>query len=570
MHGQFGCAENTKCPRQTLPLFHEATHKLRTRTVMAMETTDVKPHPSGFSLTLSSSSSSSPLKSSSSPFDSSASPLSPLSARCTVIAVFPCTVIACWRSFFQQSRLPIRQFIHQSHNLLLPPSLPSFLPPSCPPLPIPPYYVPFPIPLSLHSLPPPFPSSFLPSFPLPSLPLPSFPSILSPSFLTPSFSPPSLHVSLPSFLPTSLPPSLPSLLPPSLPSFLPSFLPSSLPSFPPSLPLPSFPSILSPSLPDSFLLSSLSPCLPSFLPPYLPSSLPSFSPSTIPSFLPPFLPSLPPSLFLPSLPSSLPLLPTPLTFCLCVLIFLSLFEGTRNIPASFLAPVRGCAPWSVLSATWFSTVLGGATCGDGLVAISSPLSVDSNCFSLEGASWISAVDSVDFCKRFSISSWKCSSSFAIAGLFRSSVCCLIRFLACVNDGGSCSSSKSIFWNSSTVSWLEGVSLNSPSLFLMVVSLIRTTFTTSRTVLLKLCKRAATRIAATRTFKGNSMWGMEHQGLWSALSSAGAKDLCASSQKVGGSKGILPRKIVTFEWKCIRNFANVMLLLEFHHLEWVCS
>ena len=97
-------------------------------------------------------------------------------------------------------------------------------------------------------------------------------------------------------------------------------------------------------------------------------------------------------------------------------------------------------------------------------------------------------------KAMSTAFWKASNSEVISGLLSSSICCLALFLACVKEGGSCSSSRSIFWNSSMVSWLEGVSWKSPNLFLMVDSLIRTTRTTSRTVLLNPCNLAETKRA----------------------------------------------------------------------------
>ena len=97
-------------------------------------------------------------------------------------------------------------------------------------------------------------------------------------------------------------------------------------------------------------------------------------------------------------------------------------------------------------------------------------------------------------KIFSIDFWKDSNSEVISGLFNSSSCCFALLLACVKQGGSCSSSRSIVWNSSMVSWLEGVSRKSPNLFLIVVSLIRTVLTTSRTVRLKPCNLAATKRA----------------------------------------------------------------------------
>ena len=124
-------------------------------------------------------------------------------------------------------------------------------------------------------------------------PLPSLPSFLFP---------PSLPLSLSLPLSPSLPlPPFPYLR--SLPPF--PYLPPSLPSLSPSLPLPPFPSLPFPSLPLSFLFSSLL-SLPPF--PYLPPSLilpPSFSPFPLPPSLPPSLPPFLP----PSLPPSIPYLP---------------------------------------------------------------------------------------------------------------------------------------------------------------------------------------------------------------------------------------------------------------------
>lgn len=93
-----------------------------------------------------------------------------------------------------------------------------------------------------------------------------------------------------------------------------------------------------------------------------------------------------------------------------------------------------------------------------------------------------------------IAFWNACSSEVISGLLSSSSCCLALRRAAVNEGGSCSSSRSMVWNSSIVSWLDGVSRKSPNLFLMVVSLIRTVFTTSRTVLQKPCNLADTKRA----------------------------------------------------------------------------
>jgi len=75
---------------------------------------------------------------------------------------------------------------------------------------------------------------------------------------------------------------------------------------------------------------------------------------------------------------------------------------------------------------------------------------------------------------------------------------LSRFLAALKDGGSCSSviaSRSTFMNSSKVKSEVGVSPNSLSRFLKVLSWTLTTLMTSETLRLKLYRRLAIRSAA---------------------------------------------------------------------------
>lgn len=67
---------------------------------------------------------------------------------------------------------------------------------------------------------------------------------------------------------------------------------------------------------------------------------------------------------------------------------------------------------------------------------------------------------------------------------------LSRFLAALNAGGSCSSSRSTVINSSRVRALDGVSPNSRSLFLKVDSWTLTIWTTSPGVREKSWRRAA--------------------------------------------------------------------------------
>eukprot|EP01127_Copromyxa_protea_P024038 TRINITY_DN9291_c0_g1_i3.p1 TRINITY_DN9291_c0_g1~~TRINITY_DN9291_c0_g1_i3.p1 ORF type:complete len:437 (-),score=120.51 TRINITY_DN9291_c0_g1_i3:82-1392(-) len=124
---------------------------------------------------------------------------------------------------------------------VVPPPIPSQLPPSY----IPPSDLPPQIP---SDLPPPIPSELPP--PIPTELPPPIPSQLPPSYIPPSDLPPQIPSDLPPPIPLDLPPQVPTDLPPQIPTDLPPQTPTDLP---PQIPHDLPPSDLPPQFPSELL-----------------------------------------------------------------------------------------------------------------------------------------------------------------------------------------------------------------------------------------------------------------------------------------------------------------------------